>query len=73
MADRMLRHIPTGVLYVYQPVFATRPDFEEIFDVESRVVPEAEVEAAKPKRKPKPVVEPTDEAQISADASRNLP
>ena len=33
MTDRLLRHIPSGVLWVYQPAFATRPDFEEVIDV----------------------------------------
>lgn len=40
MNNRMLRHKPSGVLYVYQEAFANRPDFEEIIDVESRVVDE---------------------------------
>jgi len=70
MADRLLRHIPSGVLYVYQPVYAQRPDFEEVIDVESRVVPEAEVIA---RRKPKAKVEAVDNEALSEEASRNLP
>lgn len=66
MADRLLRHIPTGTLYIWQHAYAEREDFEEVIDVESREVPEP-----KPKRKKsEPVV---DEAAIAADASRNLP
>lgn len=57
-------------MYVYQPVFAMRPDFEEIIDVESRVVPEAEAVA---RRKPKPKVESVNAEVLSEEASRNLP
>ena len=47
MSDRLLRHIPTNILYVWQPAFANNPEFEEIIDVESRVIPD-EPEAAAP-------------------------
>lgn len=47
-STRLLRHIPSGVLYVYQPAFANRPDFEEVIDVESRVIEEP---APKPRKK----------------------
>lgn len=36
--NRLLRHKPSGVLYVYQEAFANRPDFEEIIDVEAKFV-----------------------------------
>ena len=71
MADRMLRHIPSGVLYVYQPAFAMRSDFEEIINVEAR-----EIEEPKTKPKVRKAPEPppaVDDEAISADASRNLP
>jgi hypothetical protein len=45
MTQRLLRHIPTGILYAYQDIYAIRPDFEEIIDVESRVVEEPAAEA----------------------------
>jgi hypothetical protein len=70
MADRLLRHTPSGVLYVYQPVYAQRSDFEEVIDVESRVIPEPEVVT---RRKPKPKVEAVDNEALSEEASRNLP
>lgn len=38
MTQRYLRHIPSGIVYAYQDIYAIRPDFEEIIDVESRVV-----------------------------------
>lgn len=72
MADRMLRHIPSGVLYVYQDVFAQRPDFEEIINVEARVIPDPEVRAPR-RAKPKAEVVAVDDAMISEEASRGLP
>jgi hypothetical protein len=74
MADRLLRHKPSGTLYIWQEVFAMRDDFEEIIDVESRVVPDEPVEAPKPRatrKKAEPA--PVDESRIQEDASRGLP
>ena len=51
MTQRLLRHIPTGILYAYQDIYAIRPDFEEIIDVESRVVEEPAPVVEKPRRK----------------------
>lgn len=75
MTQRLLRHIPTGILHAYQPAFAVRPDFEEVIDVETRVVEVTDV-VEKPARRAKKAaaeVAPTDEAAIQADASRGLP
>lgn len=72
MADRMLRHIPSGVLYVYQDVFAQRPDFEEIINVEARVIPDSEVRAPR-RAKAKAEVVAVDADALSEDASRGLP
>jgi hypothetical protein len=77
MADRLLRHKPTGVVYIYQPVFAMRDDFEEIIDVESRVVDEPP--ATKPRRTrvqpaPEQMTIPTiDDLQLGSEAARGLP
>lgn len=38
MADRLLIHKPTGVLYIWQHQFAQREDFEEVINVESKVI-----------------------------------
>ena len=38
MTQRYLRHIPSGVLHAYQDIYAIRPDFEEIIDVEAKVI-----------------------------------
>jgi len=71
MADRLLRHIPTGILHIYQLAYANRPDFEEAVDVESRVIEEP---APAPKaKKSKSVAPAVDDEAVSADASRNLP
>lgn len=40
MTQRLLRHIPTGILYAYQDIYAQRKDFEEIIDVEAKEIPE---------------------------------
>lgn len=68
MSDRLLRHIPTGVLYIWQLPYAEREDFEEV---------EPAVEAApepKPKRASKAGLQaPVDDTSLSADASRGLP
>ena len=41
MTQRYLRHKPSGIIHAYQDIYAVRPDFEEIIDVESRVIEEA--------------------------------
>ena len=33
MSDRLLRHKESGILYIYQDIFATRDDFEEVTPV----------------------------------------
>ena len=89
MADKMLRHIPTGTLYIWQPVFAQRADFEDyVPEPEPVVEPEATTDTPAPKAKtsrkkaevaPEPAEKYTpepafvDEAALSADASRGLP
>jgi hypothetical protein len=70
MADRLLRHKPTGTLYIWQHAFAERDDFEEVIDVEAKEVPEPPKSR---KRKGVDGAVEVDEAAIAADASRNLP
>lgn len=70
MADRLLRHKPSGQLFIYQAAFADNPEFEEVIDVESRVVPEEEVaeKAKSSRKKPVETVTPRSvEEQVSAD------
>jgi hypothetical protein len=70
MVDKHLRHIPTGIVYIWQPAFAQRDDFED-------VLPEPEAAEApkglKRRAKPTPVVDAVDAEAVSADATRNLP
>lgn len=77
MADRLIRHIPTGNLFIYQAAFAERDDFEEVIDVESRVVEDKPVAAPAPKKtraKAGLVEAPAvDNEALAADASHNLP
>jgi len=80
MADRYLKHIPTGNVFIYQGAFATRDDFEEcadaqgtpmnVFEGEYKVVEES----PKPRKGRKPKVEDEDalDAALNADASRGL-
>ncbi|MFM6959556.1 MAG: hypothetical protein ACKOW0_00835 [Schleiferiaceae bacterium] len=77
MADKLLRHIPSGIVYIWQPEYAQRADFEE-YEPELAAPVAAPAEAAAPKARAvrkkvesEPVV--IDEAALSADASRNLP
>lgn len=72
MTDKLVRHIPTGVIWVSQPAWEGRADFEPY---EPEAVPEAAPVAPAP-RKPRAakVVEPVvvpDEA-LSQEASRGL-
>jgi len=88
MADKYLRHIPTGTIYIWQPAYAQRADFEEyVPEPAPAPAPDPEVAAepvaVKPRTTRKKAVEPApeptpepvvvDEEALSADASRNLP
>lgn len=70
MTDKLVRHIPTGVIWVSQPAWENRSDFEPY---EPEVVKEAP--AAPAVRKPRaakvePVVVPDE--TLSQEASRGL-
>ena len=83
MPSKLLRHIPTGVIFVNQAAFSVRADFEEIPDEEPAAVADS---APKPRRAKAPAAtaEPApglpdsdiftiDAAALSADASRHQP
>lgn len=70
MTQRLLRHKPSGIIYVWQEVFAQRDDFEEIIDVEAKVI-DTDSDSA-PKRRGRKAAA-IDEEALSADASRGLP
>ena len=69
MTNRLLRHKPSGVLYVYQDVFAQRPDFEEIIDVEAKVIDEPIKKPRLKKVEPLPAV---DNDALAAQAGRSV-
>ena len=86
MADRFLKHIPSGVVYIYAPPFCNRPEFEECADAAGTPLP-AQTETpvydkpesdGKPKRSRKKAPTPeeqaaeTAEAALSEDAARGL-
>ena len=74
MADKLLRHKPSGILYVWQEAYAYRSDFEEVVDATpEEVAAPASIPAAKTRRTKKAEPAPVDEAAIQADASRDLP
>lgn len=73
MSQRLLRHKPSGVLYVYQEVFASRDDFEEIIDVEATEVETVVVKPGRPKKVTEPAIRTLNDEALSADASRGLP
>lgn len=85
MPDRYLRHKPTGVVYIWQLVFAENPDFEE-YDPNPEIdIKIPTLDTLVPDKTPKPIkgaraglqpssVSPEEkDAALSADASRNLP
>lgn len=78
MADKLLRHIPTGVIWVSQPAFEVRADFEPY--EEAPVVEEPtpapvsrKRRAAAPVEETAPVEEPTaDAAPIEAQTADEI-
>lgn len=77
---RYLRHKPTGILYVDQPAFANRPDFEPVQLEAPAAEPAAPAEAAPRRKRGEPTADElfaqeaaANAAAVSADASRNLP
>jgi len=70
MADRMLMHKPSGILYIWQEAFAERDDFEEVFNVEAKeITTEPQFSVKIKKRK----IETVDDSLIAAQSSRGLP
>jgi hypothetical protein len=80
MADKLLRHIPTGVIHICQPAFEQRSDFEPYeppapeLEIPVLTKPSRAPRAPKQTEPPAPAPAPAiDESALSADASRNLP
>ena len=83
MAERYLKHIPSGVVYIFQPAFAQRADFIEVADLAGTPLADApadaptDVPAADKKGRSKRKGDETDnltdiDAALSATASRGL-
>jgi hypothetical protein len=73
MTTRLLRHIPSGVLYAYQDVFAIRPDFEEVEDPNVIDVVATVVEPKKARAKKADPLPMVDDDALGIQAARGLP
>ena len=73
MTTRLLRHIPSGVLYAYQDVFAIRPDFEEVEDPNVIDVVATVVETKKARAKKADPLPMVDDDALGIQAARALP
>ena len=75
MADRFLKHIPSGHVFIYAHPWIGHEDFVEVADAAGNPFPDPEPEvnpAPKPRAR-KAVPEATlEDAALSADASRGL-
>lgn len=74
MAQKMLRHKPSGILYVWQEAFAFRDDFEEVVEpTAEEIASPAAIPATKIRKTRKAEPAKVDDEALSEDASRNLP
>jgi hypothetical protein len=74
MTQPLLRHKPSGILYVWQEAFAFRDDFEEVVEATPEEIKAPEtLPPAKLKKTAKPAPAKIDVEALSADASFNLP
>lgn len=73
MADRFIKHTPTGQVFIYAAPWIGRDDFEECANAAGDPMPDPEaVVNPPPKTRKSKSVEVIDDAAISADASRGL-
>lgn len=78
MADRFLKYNPTGVVFIFNSVWATDPDFVEVVDAEGTPMPDTSDNPAYTGPKNKKVVTPKEEVSdaelaLQEDSSRGLP
>jgi hypothetical protein len=77
MTEKLLRHIPTGVIWVSHPAWETRSDFEpyeppvEVAAADAPV-PEAPRKPRKPRAESVPEVVAVSDEALSQEASRGL-
>ena len=72
MADRFLKHIPSGHVFIYAPPWVGHEDFVEVANAIGDPIPEPEPVVNPAPRRKKAVEAPVDDAPLSADASRGL-
>jgi len=76
MADRFLKHIPSGHVYIYAEPWIGREDFVEVANAAGDALPEPEPEVNPPpkakKTKLTAVETPLQDEALMADASRGL-
>ena len=84
MADRYLLHKPSGVVYIWQSVYASSPDFIECADLSGELLPDPDAELLDPmpnaparRRKKREAVglpepEPTSESKTELDLGEEL-
>jgi len=73
MADRFLKHIPSGQVFIHAPPWVGHEDFVEVANAAGDPFPdEAPVVNPAPRRKKAADAPVVDDAALSADASRGL-
>jgi len=78
MADRYLKHLPSGQVFIYAPPFIDNPEFEEVADAQGTPLGEPETvvnptpRAKRAKVKAEDIEIDLNDAALSADASRGL-
>ena len=78
MADRFIKYLPSGVVYIYDTSWASKPDFIEVADAEGNPMPDTSQNPTYTKSTAKRVTEQKvevsdDELALQADAARGLP
>jgi hypothetical protein len=79
MADRFIKHVPSGQVFIYAPPWIGMDDFTECANAAGDPLPEPEPEVSPAPRAPRAARAPksaepsaADDAALSADASRGL-
>jgi hypothetical protein len=75
MADRFLKHVPSGQIFIFAPPFNSHDDFVEVADAQGTPLEvEPEVNPAPRKRKSNAAADTATAADValSADASRGV-
>jgi hypothetical protein len=71
MADRFLKHMPSGHVFIYADPWIGNTDFTEVANAAGDPLPE-EAPVVNPPPKARRVKPEVDETSLSADASRGL-